>query len=53
MVELLKLAFQKPLHALVITLCLVTSANSLHIFEVEKAVAVVQTEQLTDAEMNR
>lgn len=52
MLDLLKLAIQKPLHALVITLCLVAGANSTRIVAVEKAQAVIQTEQVTDTMMN-
>lgn len=50
MVELFKLAMDKPLHALTFVTCCGVLALTVRIISIESAVAVIQSEQLTDHE---
>ncbi len=48
MLDLFKLAISKPLHAIVAALCVVTITIHLGLFEVRKAVAVIQSREEED-----
>lgn len=52
MLELFKMAIQKPLNAIVVTLCTVVITLHVELFEVKEAVAVIQSEQLIDKQIN-
>lgn len=52
MLELFKMAIQKPLYAIIVTLCIVTITQFLELFEVKVAIAEIRIEQLTDKAVN-
>lgn len=52
MLELFKMAIQKPLNAIVAALCLMLSIQYSELFEVKVAIAEIRVEQITDKAMN-
>lgn len=52
MLELFKMAIQKPLYAIIATLCVVTISQFLELFEVKVAIAEIRVEQVTDKAIN-
>lgn len=52
MLELFKMAIQKPLYAIIVTLCIVTITQFLELFEVKVAIAEIRVEQVTDKAIN-
>lgn len=52
MLELFKMAIQKPLNAIVVALCTVVITMQMEMFEVREAIAVMQTEQIVDKQIN-
>lgn len=53
MIELLKLAISKPLHAVVVALCVVVLSTHLGLFQVKEAVAVLQTKNEEHERVNK
>ena len=48
MIDLFEMAIAKPLHCIVVCLCLVVGSTSAGLYKVREAVAVIQVEQRED-----